>query len=150
MISLLTSTFPVPSFSLHYKMWLCYLISSQRCTYVGVTLGMHTRLRQHNGEIKGGAKATSRLTNWKVVCTIHGFPNRSVVQKFESRVKRFRRRCGGRGGVLQGAQIMWNHFLSILQQLPDLQLSWGPALYQYPQRSQVQEFLTQCVMDVSF
>uniref|UniRef100_J3N5Z2 GIY-YIG domain-containing protein n=1 Tax=Oryza brachyantha TaxID=4533 RepID=J3N5Z2_ORYBR len=41
--------------------WCIYLIASYRIprTYVGVTTDFPRRLRQHNGELKGGAKASS-------------------------------------------------------------------------------------------
>jgi len=34
-------------------------------------------LRQHNGELKGGAKAASAGRPWNVACLVEGFANRS-------------------------------------------------------------------------
>ncbi|XP_038903986.1 structure-specific endonuclease subunit slx1 isoform X3 [Benincasa hispida] len=58
------------------KQWCVYLIISSNSpikTYVGVTLDFDRRLKQHNGEIKGGAKATRTGRPWLCACTIHGF-----------------------------------------------------------------------------
>jgi predicted GIY-YIG superfamily endonuclease len=43
----------------------CYVLvdSTTRFTYAGYTVNPIKRLRQHNGEIKGGARATSRRVN---------------------------------------------------------------------------------------
>lgn len=91
-------------------MWTCYLLGSVadggRNTYVGVTTNMARRLRQHNREIRGGARATGRCPRWAVMCWVEGFRNRSEVQQFETRVKQYRRRCGGQGGAIRGVQSM--------------------------------------------
>uniref|UniRef100_A0A0E0MJJ3 GIY-YIG domain-containing protein n=1 Tax=Oryza punctata TaxID=4537 RepID=A0A0E0MJJ3_ORYPU len=59
--------------------WCIYLIASSRIprTYVGVTTDFPHRLRQHNGELKGGAKASSAGRPWNLACLIEGFVNRS-------------------------------------------------------------------------
>lgn len=68
----------------------CYLIESQVNTYVGTTNNLKKRLRQHNGEIKGGAKATRGKGPYSYVCVIHGFETLSQALKFEYRVKHTR------------------------------------------------------------
>lgn len=42
--------------------WLVYLLynTKLKITYVGITNNFEKRIRQHNGEIKGGAKNTRR------------------------------------------------------------------------------------------
>ena len=42
--------------------YVCYCIVSEEThkTYVGITNNLERRLRQHNGEIKGGAKYTTK------------------------------------------------------------------------------------------
>ena len=54
-------------------MHFCYLIINEtgRNTYVGYTVNPTKRLRQHNGEIKGGAKYTSRNGRaWQYIAII--------------------------------------------------------------------------------
>ena len=41
------------------KYYVYLLESTNHCTYVGATMNLDRRLRQHNGEIKGGARATT-------------------------------------------------------------------------------------------
>ena len=65
--------------------WLCYIVRSENRTYVGITNNLPRRLRQHNGEIKGGAKAT-RGRAWTLVCTVHGFPTVTALKQFEWRM----------------------------------------------------------------
>ncbi len=68
--------------------WFCYLLinTSNTSTYVGVTKNLEKRLRQHNGEISGGAKATSGK-HWKRVCYVKNFPNSIAALQFEWRWK---------------------------------------------------------------
>jgi predicted GIY-YIG superfamily endonuclease len=67
--------------------FLCYVIESEnkRCTYVGITNNLERRLRQHNGDLAGGAKYTSRdgLRPWSLVMTIHGFRSHQEALQFE-------------------------------------------------------------------
>ncbi|XP_078152279.1 excinuclease ABC, C subunit, N-terminal [Carex rostrata] len=69
--------------------WSVYLIVSSRLprTYVGVTTNFTRRLKQHNGELKGGAKASSAGRPWSLACIIRGFENRSEACEFESKWK---------------------------------------------------------------
>ena len=55
--------------------WNVYLLQSNTgLTYVGATVDLDHRLRQHNGEIKGGAKATSVCPGgWIRVAHVEGF-----------------------------------------------------------------------------
>lgn len=70
--------------------WYVYVIrSSSGRTYVGATTNPRRRLRQHNGEIKGGAKNT-RGFRWEMIRIIGPIPNQSKALKEERRVKRLR------------------------------------------------------------
>ncbi|XP_072994706.1 uncharacterized protein [Typha latifolia] len=69
--------------------WSVYLIISSRLpkTYVGVTTNFARRLKQHNGELRGGAKSSSAGRPWALACIIRGFKNRSEACEFESKWK---------------------------------------------------------------
>ncbi|KAG6557799.1 hypothetical protein Mapa_000566 [Marchantia paleacea] len=69
--------------------WCAYLLlsSDSHKTYVGVTYDIRRRLRQHNGEIAGGAKAARTGRPWSLVCTVRGFGTRSEACQFEWRWK---------------------------------------------------------------
>lgn len=60
-------------------------------TYVGSTTDVHRRLRQHNSEIRGGARST-RGRKWELVCWVSGFEGRSSACRWEKLVKS---RCHG-------------------------------------------------------
>ena len=63
------------------------LVSSNNNTYVGATVDVDHRLRQHNGEIKGGAWATTNKVKqgekWTRACYVSGFPDWRSALQFE-------------------------------------------------------------------
>jgi structure-specific endonuclease subunit SLX1 len=69
----------------HYYVYL--LESTDHSTYIGATVDLEHRLRQHNKEITGGAVATSRKVvqgqSWTRVCHIEGFPSWQAALQFE-------------------------------------------------------------------
>ena len=70
------------------KEWFFYIIQNGPCTYAGVSPDPVRRLRQHNGEIKGGAKyTTSKGCGWKHVCIVSGFQTKIQSMQFEWAVK---------------------------------------------------------------
>jgi structure-specific endonuclease subunit SLX1 len=78
-------------------MWFVYLLeSSNNSTYVGATVDLDHRLRQHNCEIKGGAVATSSKVKagevWKRACHVSGFPSWPAALQFEWRWKQLSRK----------------------------------------------------------
>lgn len=68
-----------------------YLLQSGKKTYVGATVNIKRRLRQHNGEIIGGAKYT-RHSQWNVVAYISGFPTWTDALQFEWKWKQLSRK----------------------------------------------------------
>ena len=76
------------NFNIFYdgKSHFCYLlqsISNSRSYYIGYTDDPLHRLRQHNGEITGGAKKTLKNRPWKLICYITGFPNQRIALQWE-------------------------------------------------------------------
>jgi structure-specific endonuclease subunit SLX1 len=68
-------------------MAFCYLLVTENGsnTYVGATVNLDRRLRQHNHELVGGARATgiqlAKGHTWKRVCYVEGIPDwRSALQ----------------------------------------------------------------------
>ena len=75
--------------------WCVYLILSTNHpikTYVGVTTNFPRRLREHNGELKGGAKASRAGRPWICACIVCGFTDRSEACVFESKWKSLTKR----------------------------------------------------------
>ena len=70
--------------------WWVYILSAEQDerTYVGVTVDVPRRLRQHNGELVGGAKSTRPFRPWGLVKTHGPYKNRSEAQVVEAQVKR--------------------------------------------------------------
>ena len=67
--------------------YVCYILQSNNRTYNGSTNNMKRRLRQHNGEIKGGAKATRGKGPWEVYCIVCGFTDRIEALQTEWKIK---------------------------------------------------------------
>ena len=72
------------------------LLSSDNSTYVGATVDLDRRLRQHNKEIKGGAFVTgskvSKGETWIRAAHIEGFPDWQAALQFEWRWKQLTRK----------------------------------------------------------
>ncbi len=64
--------------------WHVYLLLNDASTrtYVGATVNPDRRLRQHNKEIVGGARATAG-DHWTRVCLVSGFPDERAALQFE-------------------------------------------------------------------
>ncbi len=83
-INIIEVTTLLPSIHQH----CVYLLRSlnprySRRTYVGYTIDPERRIRQHNGEITGGAKRTIKSRPWKMVCYIEGFPDQRTGLQYE-------------------------------------------------------------------
>ena len=96
--------------------------SSYKPTYVGATVGLERRLRQHNGEIAGGARRTTAYrsaTNsqtaqkaWRVAATVTGFRTWSEALKFEYALRRVGRRHVRRWD-LHGRRLALEHLMGM-------------------------------------
>jgi len=65
--------------------------------YTGYTANSDIRLRQHNGEIKGGARSTRRYRPWKYHFKITGFKSKAEARSFEYKMKHQRVGTGPEG-----------------------------------------------------
>jgi predicted GIY-YIG superfamily endonuclease len=88
---------PLIEDKLTIKQFFVYLLqSTSGNTYVGATVDLNRRLRQHNKEIKGGAHATgakvSQGENWTRVAHVYGFPDWQSALQFEWRWKQLSRK----------------------------------------------------------
>ena len=81
-------------------MYCVYLIKSENLTYVGMTNDFLHRIRQHNGEIKGGAKYTSRKKNWYPILIIDGFTDKKSACQCEWKMKHLGKRLKGNGKII--------------------------------------------------
>ena len=76
-------------------MFVYFLLCTDGSTYIGATVDLNRRLRQHNKEIKGGAHATGMKVasghTWCRVCHVSGFPDWKATLQFEWRWKQISR-----------------------------------------------------------
>ena len=72
------------------------LIASNGNSYIGATVDLNRRLRQHNGEIMGGAVATKIQVKkgevWERACYIKGMPDWRTALQVEWRWKQLSRK----------------------------------------------------------
>lgn len=109
--------------NIHPVTWHVYLLHSGNRTYIGSTTNPQRRLRQHNGEIVGGARSTRSGRPWAHVLWISGFENRSVACRWERILK-----CRARG-LLKRKKAFLELFL--FQRCP--QKYSGQRLYPVPE-----------------
>jgi len=72
------------------------LVSTSGATYVGATIDLDRRLKQHNKELAGGAHATGvkvkQGENWIRAAHVSGFPDWQAALQFEWRWKQLSRK----------------------------------------------------------
>ena len=75
--------------------YVYFLESTNGSTYIGATVDLDKRIRQHNKEITGGATATSiKVKNgemWSYYCYVENFPTWKAALQFEWRWKQISR-----------------------------------------------------------
>lgn len=82
--------------------WIVYLLQSKsnpRRSYIGATNDLTKRIRKHNGEIKGGAKYTSKCRPWKLRAFVSCFEDNHSCFSFEWHSKRYKKRSSYPNGV---------------------------------------------------
>ncbi len=94
----------------------CYILQNNdnRKTYNGYTVNPVKRLRQHNGELSGGAKSTRCSKTWMCIAIVSGFPDNRNALQCEWRIRKplNKRRVGmycGPEGRIKGL----NHVLHL-------------------------------------
>lgn len=95
-----------------------YLLhSTDNSTYVGATVDLERRLRQHNKIIKGGAHATSMKVNagqtWERACYVEGFPDWQAALQFEWRWKQISRKLSNKLFPLKRRMIALKQLLAL-------------------------------------
>ena len=81
------------------------LVSTNKSTYIGATVNLERRLRQHNGELVGGAKATKMAIKkgqlWTRACYVSGFPTWNAALQFEWKWKRLGKNISRKVNLLE-------------------------------------------------
>ena len=104
--------------------YVCYVLRQPegRRTYCGATNNLSRRLRQHNAEIRGGARYTTRHRKaggrWSVHFVVRGFESPRDCLRFEWRLKRVRtpkglRPCQRRDHALRVLRGVWPYELEV-------------------------------------
>ncbi|XP_074276167.1 structure-specific endonuclease subunit SLX1 [Silene latifolia] len=117
--------------------WCVYLIASTNPpfkTYVGVTTDFSRRLKQHNGELRGGAKASRAGRPWLCACLVQGFSTHSLACQFESKWKNTSRKMPRKRTVEEEKDkvqhLLVRHRYAAMEKLKDsfdfdnLQVDW--------------------------
>ena len=93
------------------------LLSTDNCTYIGATIDLNHRLRQHNKEITGGARATSvkvvKGETWKRVAYVEGFPDWKAALQFEWRWKQLSRKVKKKSRPIEKRLIALKQLLTL-------------------------------------
>jgi predicted GIY-YIG superfamily endonuclease len=107
----------IPSSS---KRFFCYVVhNAHDNTYNGYTVDLRRRLKQHNGFIKGGARATRNRGPWRflIVLTSDSWDCISTAMRHEWSIKYPTRRrprpkrYNGASGRLESLSLVFDHML---------------------------------------
>ena len=80
--------------------YLLQSLSNPKKHYIGFTVDLRNRLRQHNGMIAGGARRTHQHRPWQMVCYVQGFETRKEALQFEWTWQHVKKRAYSRERVL--------------------------------------------------
>ena len=93
------------------------LISTNGNSYVGATVDLERRLRQHNKEIKGGAHATgvkvAQGETWTRAAHVSGFPDWQAALQFEWRWKHLSRKYPSKMNPLERRMTALKELLAL-------------------------------------
>ena len=100
-------------------MFVYLLICSDNSTYIGATVNLERRLRQHNKELTGGATRTGSKVNkglyWSRVCYVSHFPDWQATLQFEWRWKHISRQYSSKLFPLERRMLALVQLLSLEQ-----------------------------------
>jgi len=95
------------------------LLSSDNSTYIGATVDLDRRLRQHNKEIKGGAHATGSKVEkgetWTRAANVSGLPDWQATLQFEWRWKQLTRKLPVNMNPLERRMLALKELLELPQ-----------------------------------
>lgn len=113
--------------------YFVYCITSARRQYIGATTDPAHRLRQHNGELEGGAARTRNRGPWNFECVLTGFRTWNETLQFEWAFKYHTKRCRGcesrrcaLAALLRAAR--WTSNAPLASEVP-LRVEWHPSIY---------------------
>ncbi|MFY7728620.1 MAG: GIY-YIG nuclease family protein [Flavobacterium sp.] len=117
------------------KRYYCYILGQSRHirsgmgrTYNGYTVDLIHRLRQHNGEIKGGAVATKGVGPWEFIAVMTCMDWTSVRAMKVEWLIRYPTRKKPRPSHFAGAQGRINSLSEVVQRMPERSIK----LYVHP------------------
>jgi predicted GIY-YIG superfamily endonuclease len=119
--------------TIKWSQWYCYLLVSTdfKRTYIGATNNPQRRLRQHNRQQSGGAKATAGR-EWIRVLLVSGFPDSRAALQFEWAWKHHSRKYGsGLENRLKGLKTLLEKDKSTSTAIPFSE--WMTAPYIIPE-----------------
>ena len=109
----------------------CYLLRScdpahPRSSYIGFTVNPLRRVRQHNGEIQGGARRTRRHRPWEAVALVDGFASQVEALQFEWAWQHPEKSLAVRGALdgKRKARTGWKSRLALLEVMCDGVDAW--------------------------
>ena len=121
------------------KRYYCYILGQSRHirtgigrTYNGYTVDLVHRLRQHNGEIKGGAFATRNVGPWEFIAVMTCMDWTSVRAMQVEWLIRYPTRKKPRPTEYAGAQGRINSLVEIVKRMdePNIKLYVHPRFYE--------------------
>ena len=113
-----------------------YWIQSGPRAYIGATVDPKKRLRQHNGEIVGGAARTRNRGPWHFHCVISGFRTWKEALQYEWAAKYYTRRARGISARTLAIEELnrrerWTSNSPLASEVP-LTLEYAPTAYGGP------------------
>lgn len=116
--------------------YFVYWIQSSGRAYIGATVDPRKRLRQHNGELVGGAARTRNRGPWKFQAVFSGFRTWREALQYEWAAKYHSRNCRGVLARRQAIEALntrerWTSNSPLASEVP-LEVEYDPVRYGGP------------------